>query len=195
MRNHNNNNNSNHNNYSEERFNGRDFLLKQSYSFGFKWNLASERMVMEPATTSPWRYRRGNFWSKRPSLFGSITKPRVFSFHYYKGMKSPILPIIGKIRQLRQRCRRTKSMTSPMFMRSSVVIAGAAAFSSSRLRCGDPEALLSPNKFNRSLIHEFVGDIMYPMAATKLDFETICRTPDSFVEHHLKESTCEKFCH
>nr|POF25292.1 ring-h2 finger protein atl65 [Quercus suber] len=64
-----------------------------------------------------------------------------------------ILPIIGKIRQLRQRCRRTKSMTSPMFMRSSVVIAGAAAFSSSRLRCGDPEALLSPNKFNRSQVY------------------------------------------
>ena len=58
IRNHNNNNN--HNNYSNERFNGRDFLLKWSYSFGFERNLASERMVMEPATTSPWRYRRGN---------------------------------------------------------------------------------------------------------------------------------------
>ena len=88
MRN-NNNNNSNHNNYSEERFNGRDFLLKWSYLFGFEHNLASERMVIESATTSPWRYRRGNFWSKRPSSFGSITKPRVFSFRYYRGMKSP----------------------------------------------------------------------------------------------------------
>ena len=85
MRNHNNN-NSNHNNYWEERFNGRDFLLKRSYLFGFERNLASERMVMEPATTSPWQYRRGNFWSKRPSTFGSITKPRVFSFRYYRGM-------------------------------------------------------------------------------------------------------------
>ena len=36
-------------NYSEERFNGRDFLLKWSYSFGFEQNLASERMVMELA--------------------------------------------------------------------------------------------------------------------------------------------------
>ena len=87
MRNHNNNNN-NHNNYSKERFNRRDFLLKRSDSFGFERNLALERMVMEPATTSPWWYKRGNFWSKRPSSFGSITKPRVFSFRYYKGMKS-----------------------------------------------------------------------------------------------------------
>ena len=85
MRNHNNN-NSNHNNYWEERFNGRDFLLKQSYLFGFERNLASERMVMEPTTTSPWQYRGGNFWSKQPSTFGSITKPRVFSFRYYRGM-------------------------------------------------------------------------------------------------------------
>ena len=36
-----------------------------------------------------------------------------------------------------------------MFMRSSVAVAGAAAFSSSRLRYGDPKALLSPDKFNR----------------------------------------------
>ena len=36
-----------------------------------------------------------------------------------------------------------------MFMRSSVAVAGAAALSSSRLRCGDPKALLSPDKFNR----------------------------------------------
>ena len=62
--------------------------MKWSYSFGFERNLALERMVMEPATTSPWRYKRGNFWSKRPSSFGSITKPRVFSFHYYRGMTS-----------------------------------------------------------------------------------------------------------
>ncbi|KAG4999036.1 hypothetical protein JHK87_020108 [Glycine soja] len=49
-----------------------------------------ERMVMEPATASPWRYRRGSssFWSKRPSPFGSLGKPRVFSFRYHKGMKS-----------------------------------------------------------------------------------------------------------
>nr|XP_023881560.1 RING-H2 finger protein ATL65 [Quercus suber] len=160
LRNHNNSNNSNHNNYSEERFNGRDFMLKRSYSFGFERNLASERMVMEPATTSPWRYRRGNFWNKRPSPFGSITKPRVFSFRYYRGMKSPFFRRRGFL-PLSERfagsgngvgggsSRRTKSMTSPMFMRSSAAVAGAAAFSSSRLRCGDPEALLSPDRFNR----------------------------------------------
>ncbi|KAK7859888.1 hypothetical protein CFP56_002174 [Quercus suber] len=44
-----------------------------------------------------------------------------------------ILPIIGKICQLRQRRQRTKSMTSSMFMRSLVVVAGAAAFLSSWL--------------------------------------------------------------
>ena len=159
MRNHNNN-NSNHNNYLEERFNGRDFLLKRSYSFGFEWNLASERMVMELGTTSPWWYRGGNFWSKRPSLFGSITKPRVFSFRYCRGMKSPFFqrrwffPLSERFATFGNgvgggSSRRTKSMMRPMFMRSLVVVVGAAAFSSSRLWCGDPEALLSPDKFNR----------------------------------------------
>ena len=33
--------------------------------------------------------------------------------------------------------------------RSSVAVAGAVAFSSSRLRCGDPKALLSSDRFNR----------------------------------------------
>ena len=159
MRNNNNNNNSN---YSEERFNGRDFMLKRSYSFGFERSLASERMVMEPATTSPWRYRRGSFWSKRPSPFGSLTKPRVFSFRYYRGMKSPFFrrrgffPLSessvrfgGSVGVGGGSSRRTKSMTSPMFMRSSAMAGGAAAFSSSRLRCGDPEALLSPDRYNR----------------------------------------------
>ncbi|KAG5054686.1 hypothetical protein JHK85_007196 [Glycine max] len=60
----------------------RDFLLKRSYLFGFEWSLVLERMVMEPVTTSPWWYQRGSssFWSKRPSAFGSLGKPRVFSF-------------------------------------------------------------------------------------------------------------------
>nr|DAD21325.1 TPA_asm: hypothetical protein HUJ06_022788 [Nelumbo nucifera] len=42
--------------------------------------------------------------------------------------------------------RRTKSLTSPIFMRSSVM----AGFSSSRLRCGDLKALLSPERLNLS---------------------------------------------
>ncbi|KAL0014633.1 hypothetical protein SO802_001702 [Lithocarpus litseifolius] len=120
MRNHNNNNN-NHNNHSEERFNGRDFLLKRLYSFGFEWNLASERMVMEPATTSPWR----GFFLLLERFAGSGNG--------VGGGSS----------------RRTKSMMSPMFMRLLVAIAGAVAFSSSWLRPGDLEALLSPDKFNR----------------------------------------------
>lgn len=148
---------------SEDRIGGRDFLLKRSYSFGFERSVASERMmVMEPATGSPWRYRRGSFWSKRPSPFGSLSKPRVFSFRYYRGMKSPFFRRSRGFFPLSESSarfsgsgggggssRRTKSMTSPMFMRPSSVSSAAAAFSSSRLRCGDPEALLSPERFNR----------------------------------------------
>ncbi|KDP46198.1 hypothetical protein JCGZ_10038 [Jatropha curcas] len=153
-----NSNNFNNHSQSEDRFNGRDFLFKRSYSFGFERSLPSERMlVMEPATASPWRYRRGSFWSKRPSPFGSLSKPRVFSFRYYRSMKSPFCRRRGSgFFPLSERfpsggggggggsSRRSKSMASPMFQRSSV-----AAFSSSRLRCGDPEALISPERFNR----------------------------------------------
>ncbi|XP_059653943.1 RING-H2 finger protein ATL65 [Cornus florida] len=151
-------------NPSEDRFNGgTEFLLKRSYSFGFERNLGSERLMMEPATASPWRYRRGGgFWSKRPSPFSSLMKPRVFSFRYYRGMnmKSPFFRRRGSgggggggLFPLSERfagnggggsSRRTKSLTSPMFMRSS-----GGLFSSSRLRSGDPEALLSPERFNR----------------------------------------------
>ncbi|KAF9684317.1 hypothetical protein SADUNF_Sadunf04G0105700 [Salix dunnii] len=149
---------------SVDRFNGRDhFFLKRSYSFGFERSLASERMlVMEPATASPWRYRRGSFWSKRPSPFGSISKTRVFSFRHYRGMKSPFSRRRGSgFFPLSERfstagggfsgggsSRRSKSMASPMFLRSSAG-SSMAAFSSSRLRCGDPEALLSPERFGR----------------------------------------------
>ncbi|XP_062092599.1 RING-H2 finger protein ATL65 [Humulus lupulus] len=148
-------------NHSEDhRINNRDFLLKRSYSFGFERSAASERMmVTEPATASPWRYRRGSFWSKRPSPFGSLSKPRVFSFRYYRGMKSPFFRRNRGFFGLSESSsrfsggggssRRTKSMTSPMFMRPSSLYSSAAAFSSSRLRCGDPEALLSPERFNR----------------------------------------------
>ncbi|KAL2328910.1 hypothetical protein Fmac_022337 [Flemingia macrophylla] len=151
----NHNQNHNHVNFSsEDGF--RDFLLKRSYSFGFERSLASERMVMEAATASPWRYRRGSgsFWSKRPSPFGSLGKARVFSFRYYRGMKSPFFrrrgffPLSERYGGGGSSSRRSKSIASPMFMRSSGVTA-AAAFSSSRLRCGDPEALLSPERFNR----------------------------------------------
>ncbi|KAK6159426.1 hypothetical protein DH2020_006740 [Rehmannia glutinosa] len=152
-------------NQSEDRFNRRDFLLKRSYSFGFERNLGSERLVLEPVTASPWRYRRsggGSLWSKRPSPFSSLTKPRVFSFRYYRGMKSPFFrrrsiggffPVSESSVRLGlssggSSSRRTKSFASPMFMRSSAAAAGAL-FSSSRLRSGDPEALLSPERFSR----------------------------------------------
>ncbi|XP_057966026.1 RING-H2 finger protein ATL65 [Malania oleifera] len=143
---------------SEDRFNGRDFLLKRSYSFGFERNFPSERLVLEPATASPWRYRRSSFWGKRPSPFGSLTKSRVFSFRYYRGMKSPFFRrrssaggVFFPLSESSVRfaggggsSSRSKSMTSPMFGRP----AAAMAFSSSRLRCGDPEALLSPERYN-----------------------------------------------
>ncbi|KAL3614152.1 hypothetical protein CASFOL_042226 [Castilleja foliolosa] len=149
-------------NHSEDRINRRDFLLKRSYSFGFERNLGSERLVLEPVTASPWRYRRssgGSLWSKRPSPFSSLSKPRVFSFRHYRGMKSPFFrrrsiggffPVsessvrLGLSSGGDSSSRRTKSFASPMFIRSS-----AALFSSSRLRSGDPEALLSPERYSR----------------------------------------------
>lgn len=114
----------------------RDMLLKRSYSFGFERSLATDRLVLEAATTSPWRYRRGNLWSKRPSPF----KARVFSFRgsYRSAGKSPFFrrsrpffPLSES--RLRSTSRRSKSLTSPWFV-------------TSRMRCGDPEALLSPER-------------------------------------------------
>ncbi|KAK8582706.1 hypothetical protein V6N13_069478 [Hibiscus sabdariffa] len=149
----------NGNSNREERFN---FVLKRSYSFGFERSLAAERMMItEPNTASPWRYRRGGngFWSKRASPFGSLMmKPRVFSFRYYRGMKaSPFFRRRGffPLSESSVRfssggggsSRRSKSIASPMFLRSAA--SSVAVFSSSRLRCGDPEALLSPERFNR----------------------------------------------
>ncbi|KAF9620184.1 hypothetical protein IFM89_010919 [Coptis chinensis] len=141
---------------TEER--SRNNVLKRSYSFGFERSLATtDRIVLEAVTATPWRYRRGNhLWTKRhPSPFlgkGS----RVFSFR--RGMKSPFIfrrrhgffPLSESNARYHGgggSSRRTKSMTmaSPMFMRST---GGNAAFSSSRLRCGDLEALLSPERLN-----------------------------------------------
>ncbi|OVA18616.1 zinc finger protein [Macleaya cordata] len=137
--------------------NGRNFLLKRSYSFGFERNLASDRLMTEAATASPWRYSRRSFWSKRTSPFSSVSKPRVFSLRYYRGMKSPFFrrgrgSSFFPLSESNVRysgggsSRRSKSLTSPFFMRSST---SAVMFSSSRLRCGDPEALLSPERLNR----------------------------------------------
>ncbi|KAI5661013.1 hypothetical protein M9H77_20336 [Catharanthus roseus] len=160
---------------SEDRYNARDFLLKRSYSFGFERNLGSERLVVEPVTASPWRYRRGvgSFWSKRPSPFNSLTKSRVFSFRSYRGMnmKSPFFRRRGEGSGIgffplsessarysggsggggSSRRRNNMSLASPMFLRSSAggVAASSGLFLSSRLRSGDPEALLSPDRFNK----------------------------------------------
>uniref|UniRef100_A0A1J3CLK5 RING-type E3 ubiquitin transferase n=2 Tax=Noccaea caerulescens TaxID=107243 RepID=A0A1J3CLK5_NOCCA len=126
--------------------------LKRSYSFEFeREGSASERVTMEPATASPWRYRRSTWNKQRQSPFGNlISKSRVFSSRYYRGAKSPFFrrrsgvffPISERIPATGSSSRRTKSMTSPMFFRT-------APHSSSRLRCGDPEALLSPERWRR----------------------------------------------
>lgn len=136
----------------------RDFLLKRSYSFGFERSLAA----VEAASTAspPWRYRafadgaaasRGrSFWSKRwPSPFGggggaggSGAAARVFSFRSHRAG-------VGA-------CKRRGS-GSGLFMSlasepPSILAAarrGRAAAASSRLRCGDPEALVSPDRLSR----------------------------------------------
>lgn len=146
------------NNQSEDRFNGRNFLLKRSYSFEFERNLGSDNLATEPSTASPWRFRRGGggFWSKRQSPFSSLSKPRVFSFHQYRGMKSPFsrrrsfVPLSEwSVRTSGGgSSRRRKSLTSPVFIRNSAAASTGFALSS-RLRSGDPEALLSPERYTR----------------------------------------------
>ncbi|KAF3335257.1 RING-H2 finger protein ATL65-like protein [Carex littledalei] len=128
-----------------------NFMLKRSYSFGFERNLANERMVLEPSTASPWRFRQhhrnsNSFWSKRwpsPSPFqGSASasrSSRVFSFRSYRAIKSPFnrRRTDSSIRLGHGpglSARRARSMTM--------------GFYSSRMRCGDPEALLSPERLN-----------------------------------------------
>ncbi|KAJ6368613.1 hypothetical protein OIU78_001065 [Salix suchowensis] len=130
----------NFNTHSVDRFNGRDhFFLKRSYSFGFERSLASERMlVMEPATASPWRHYRGMkspFFRRRGSGFFPLSERFSTAGGGFSGGGSS---------------RRSKSMASPMFLRSSAG-SSMAAFSSSRLRCGDPEALLSPGEVQQEV--------------------------------------------
>ena len=116
--------------------------LKRSYSFDYEREESA-------ATASPWRHRRST-WSKqqRQSPFGNlISKSRVFSLRYHRSAKSRrrsgvFFPISERIPATGSSSRRTKSMTSPMFFRT-------APHSSSRLRCGDPEALLSPERWRR----------------------------------------------
>ena len=141
-------------------------LLKRSYSFGFERSLA-----VEAASTAspPWRYRvssaatagdgatsRGrSFWSKRwPSPFGgggggSAAAARVFSFRSYRSAAGKSSPF--------SRRRGHGGAGSGFFMSlasepPSILGAarrGRAAAASSRLRCGDPEALLSPDRLSR----------------------------------------------
>ncbi|RWR95648.1 RING-H2 finger protein ATL65 [Cinnamomum micranthum f. kanehirae] len=124
-----------------DRIDRRNFLLKRSYSFGFERSLAVDRLVLDTATATPWRYRRCGVWSKRPSPFGTL-KTRVFSFRSYRSTKSPFLRRRGffPLSESSVRfaggvgsSRRSKSMASPWFV-------------TSRMRCGDPEALLSPER-------------------------------------------------
>ncbi|KAF8097409.1 hypothetical protein N665_0290s0066 [Sinapis alba] len=115
--------------------------LKRSYSFDYEREESA-------ATASPWRHRRSTWSKQRQSPFGNlISKSRVFSLRYHRSAKSRrrsgvFFPISERIPATGSSSRRTKSMTSPMFFRT-------APHSSSRLRCGDPEALLSPERWRR----------------------------------------------
>lgn len=144
-----------------------DFLLKRSYSFGFERSFPSERLVLEAATT-PYHHHRHNrrrslFWTKRPSStttpFSSIAKSRVFSFrqHHHRGggMKSPaffrrrgFFPMSESSASFRYGGG-SSSRRMKYYMASSPVFGAPAIFSSSRMRCGDPEALISPERYNR----------------------------------------------
>ncbi|CAL9042911.1 unnamed protein product [Musa banksii] len=155
---------------AEERFVSRGFLLKRSYSFGFEGSLAAERMLLEASTASPWRYRhqRGGFWSKRwPSPFGGVgmgsssvsRAARVFSF---RGATAALAksPAFSKRRGFfplswEPSGRLLVSSAGPsLFPRPSFSSSSSSStslvFSSSRMRCGDPEALLSPERLKQS---------------------------------------------
>ncbi|CAN1133589.1 RING-H2 finger protein ATL65 [Linum perenne] len=95
-------------------------LLNRSYSFEFD---RSETML---STASPF------------GSYSANSKPRLFSSFR---IKSPFF------RRRSEGFIPSKSMTSPMFFRPST--AATAAFLSSRVRCGDPEALISPERFRR----------------------------------------------
>ncbi|KAL5224348.1 hypothetical protein ABZP36_010987 [Zizania latifolia] len=139
----------------------RDFLLKRSYSFGFERNL----LAMEaPSTASPpWRYRLNiggadganrtrSFWSKRFSSpfggVGSSAASRVLSFRSSRSGAAKSSPF----------SRRRGGAPAPgpggFFMSlgsepPSILAAARRSRASSRLRCGDPEALLSPDRLSR----------------------------------------------
>ncbi|KAL6847273.1 hypothetical protein ACP4OV_023126 [Aristida adscensionis] len=148
---------------SPDQLGPRDFLLKRSYSFGFERSLHA----VDAASTAspPWRFRasvaaaadggaasRGrSFWSKRwPSPFGApaAAASRVFSFRSSRSAAAKSSPF-----------SRRRGAAGPGFFMSlaseppSILAAArrtrAAAAASSRLRCGDPEALLSPDRLAR----------------------------------------------
>uniref|UniRef100_A0ACD5YKD0 Uncharacterized protein n=1 Tax=Avena sativa TaxID=4498 RepID=A0ACD5YKD0_AVESA len=149
----------------DRQLNPRDFLLKRSYSFGFERNITTEAA----STASPtWRYRLGggggdgasgrsrSFWSKRwPSPFGGVggsaaAAARVFSFRSAAaGKSSPFA---------RRRSAAPAGGAGAGFFMSlglsseppNILAAGRRSNrASSRLRCGDPEALLSPDRLSR----------------------------------------------
>lgn len=146
--------------------NPRDFLLKRSYSFGFERNIMGGAMDQAVAATAspPWRYRLGvggredgrggfgrSFWSKRwPSPFGGAAAARVFSFRSAAAAKSS-----SPFSRRRGSAAAAPGAGGGFFMSLSSeppsILAGArrSGRASSRLRCGDPEALLSPDRLSR----------------------------------------------
>ncbi|KAI4376024.1 hypothetical protein MLD38_013824 [Melastoma candidum] len=149
----------------EELSRPRAFLLKRSYSFGCERGGTTVSAVEEAVTASPWRWRRG--W-KRMSPFGMIGKGssagRVFSLRYSNHINcrksSPVMfrrrsGVFFPLSESRFSIglRRGKFVGSPMMSVGLGVGGGGGRWSSlsssaSRLRCGDPEALLSPDRFS-----------------------------------------------
>ncbi|CAN1278275.1 RING-H2 finger protein ATL65 [Linum perenne] len=100
-------------------------LLNRSYSFEFD---RSETML---STASPLGSYSAN---SKPSF--RIKSP------FFRRRSEGFFPLSERVR--------SKSMTSPRFFRPST--AAAAAFLSSRVRCGDPEALISPERLRSRIL-------------------------------------------
>lgn len=155
----------------------RDFLLKRSYSFGFERSLAMVEAAS--TASPPWRYRvfsaagaatdggttsRGRgFWSKRwPSPFGGggaggSAAARVFSFRSYHvgggggggGVACKPSPFSRRFRGGGSGFFMSLASEPPSILAAAARRGSRAAAASSRLRCGDPEALLSPDRLSR----------------------------------------------
>ncbi|XP_074275385.1 RING-H2 finger protein ATL65-like [Silene latifolia] len=105
---------------SDDRRRDINLLLKRSYSFSFeRRSFASERLS---ATTPHRRQRRRSFWLKRPSSWRVFPSPAIF----------------------RRRSKFPMSESSASWRYGGGRMLG---YTSSRMRMGDPEALISPERW------------------------------------------------